>query len=336
MEGKSASILLILKTLEKYSDENHYLTQQQIIDYIEQDYDIKLERKSISKHINTLIDDFDYDIDIRPKGSGGGCALLSRMFEASEIKFLVDAIYSSKMLTGKYAKDLSEKIYSTLSENQKRECDYSYIISSNNINRTENRQIFNNIDRIQQAIVKNKKIKFQMKIYDENGKPVSRKDGKEYICSPYFLVNNSSKYYMICNPFTPKYKVKPYRIDNMLNVEISSEDAYPLNNIEGMKNFNISEYINEHIYMYGGEAISATLLLKNSSYSISYIKEYFGSNAKIYKKDGNIYTNVRCNRTALKFWVLQYSKEITLISPTDLVEEIRQHLKEKLDEYCKI
>jgi predicted DNA-binding transcriptional regulator YafY len=342
MEGKSGTILLILKVLEKYSDENHPLSQQDIIDKVEQEYGICLERKSVSKHINALIDDFDYDIEhISIKDKSGknkkiGYALINRMFETSEIKFLVDAIYSSKMIPGNYAKNLAKKLYSTLSDNQQSECDYSYIISSNNINRTDNKEIFNNIELIQKAIVDKKKINFKMKGYDENGKSTTRKDGRIYTVSPYYLVNNDSKYYMICNPFTPKYGIKPYRLDNIIDVEIIDEPSYPLNNIDGYKNFNISEYLNENIYMYGGPTISATLEFKNS-YTIAYIKEYFGNNARIYKKDDKLYADIKkCNRTALTFWVLQYSKEVTLISPSDLVNEIKDHLTKKLEDYSKL
>ena len=47
--NKKTSIILILKVLEEYSDENHYLTQQQIIDKVDELYGIELERKSVRR-----------------------------------------------------------------------------------------------------------------------------------------------------------------------------------------------------------------------------------------------------------------------------------------------
>ena len=46
--NKKSSLILILKVLEEYTDEDHLLTQKQIIDKISQLYNIDLERKSVS------------------------------------------------------------------------------------------------------------------------------------------------------------------------------------------------------------------------------------------------------------------------------------------------
>ena len=56
IENKKSSIILILKVLEEYTDEDHLLTQQQIIDKISQLYNIDLERKSVSNSISLLIE----------------------------------------------------------------------------------------------------------------------------------------------------------------------------------------------------------------------------------------------------------------------------------------
>ena len=99
-DNKKTSILLIYWTLRDYSDENHYLKQQDIIDHIKKKYGISLQRKAVSNSI-TLLEELDIDIDRHPKK---GCRLLSRDFDESEVKYLVDAIFSSKNITGKQAK----------------------------------------------------------------------------------------------------------------------------------------------------------------------------------------------------------------------------------------
>ena len=52
IENKKASILLILKVLQEYSDEEHFLTQQDIIDKVDELYGIELERKSVAFSIS--------------------------------------------------------------------------------------------------------------------------------------------------------------------------------------------------------------------------------------------------------------------------------------------
>ena len=111
--NKKVSIILVLKVLEEYSDENHFLTHQQIIDKIDELYDLQLERKSIANSLS-LLEELEYDIVKNPKG-GGGVALYSRTFEKSEVTFLVDAIFSSKSISGTQAQKLTKKISSGLS-----------------------------------------------------------------------------------------------------------------------------------------------------------------------------------------------------------------------------
>ncbi len=69
--NKKASIILVLKILEEYSDESHYLTHQDIINHIRQIYGMELERKSIASSI-AILEELDYDIT---KGPRGGHAL---------------------------------------------------------------------------------------------------------------------------------------------------------------------------------------------------------------------------------------------------------------------
>ena len=88
--NKKSSIILVLKILEEYTDEEHYLTQPQIVDKIRQIYDVELERKSVGSSLQ-LLEELDYDID---KGSKGGFALLSRTFDKTEAEYLIDAVFS--------------------------------------------------------------------------------------------------------------------------------------------------------------------------------------------------------------------------------------------------
>lgn len=58
--------------MEEYSDDNHYSTQQEIIDKIYSWYGVKLERKSIGSSLKFL-EDLDYDIRKSPIGGFEYC-----------------------------------------------------------------------------------------------------------------------------------------------------------------------------------------------------------------------------------------------------------------------
>ena len=54
LEPKKSALIRILQIFEKYSDFNHPLKQNDIIEILEHDYGIIVERKSISRNISLL------------------------------------------------------------------------------------------------------------------------------------------------------------------------------------------------------------------------------------------------------------------------------------------
>jgi len=328
IENKKASILLVLEVLKEYSDENHYLTQKDIIDLIYKNYQIELERKSIASSLS-LLEELNYDID---KGSKGGFALLSRTFDPTEASFLIDAIFSSPSINGKQAKKIAESISSCFSKYQKN--DYSYIFKSEKISRTNSKDVLYNISIIHEAINKGKRIGFQYLAYDKNGNPTSRMNGYQFIVSPYYLINNYGRYYLLCN-YREKYSpLQTFRIEYMMNIEI--KENWNIKNINDLKdapnNFSITEYMNENIYMFGGNIVDAKIELENES-AILYVKDWFGENAKIINDNDKLYASIKCNENALYYWIMQYSSVMKVISPESLVNKVKDGLRKALDKY---
>lgn len=330
--NKKSSIIMILKVLEEYSDENHYLTHQEIIDKIYEKYAVELERKSIASSIKLLID-LDYDINKNPKG---GFALLSRVFDSSEVSFLVDAIFSSKSISGRRSKELSKKVSSCLSIYQRKE--YDYLFKSVEVNRTINNDVFYNIELINEAIANKKCISFSYLTYDDNLKPTFKYNGFRYWeSSPYYLVNNFGKYY--CLLTRKKYQtLSAYRVDQMYNIEImDNKDSLPLWEVSSdYKDFSITEYINDNIYLFDGDVIESEIIL-NGSYAISYVKDWFGDNGVIFI-DNNTGTNiikarVKCNENAMYYWIMQYAEHVTLISPEKLVLRLKNTISNLNNKY---
>lgn len=324
--NKKSSILLVLKILEEYTDEEHFLTQKEIADKIYAHYGVELERKSIASSISLLLD-LDYDIE---KGNKGGFALFSRPFDVTETYFLIDAMFSSRSLSGKDARNISKKISNCFSRYQRQ--DYSYIYKVDEVNRTESKDVLYAISLIHEAIKANKKISFEYLNYDENGKLETRSNGRKYKVSPYYLVNNSSRYYLLSNMYKNYKHFNAFRVDYMRNIEISEDNRLPIKDAIGSDDFSITEYLNEHIYLFGDEVIDAILELKDNN-SILYVKDWFGDKAQILKEDGQLMAKIRCDERALYYWVLQYSEQVTVISPPSFINKIKEGLKTALEKY---
>jgi hypothetical protein len=92
--------MLILEILRQYTDENHSLTQQEIIKLLNKNYDMPCDRRSVKANVLSL-KELGYDI-----GMEDGYRLISREFDDAELRILIDSVLFSKSISTKQAKDL--------------------------------------------------------------------------------------------------------------------------------------------------------------------------------------------------------------------------------------
>ena len=324
--NRKLSILYTLKVLQDYTDDEHYLTQTEIAQKIEQLYGMSCERKSISFNIKSL-QDFGYEIiELKRKG----VYLAQRTLEPSEISFVVDAMFSSKSINGKQAKDISQKIYNLLSIYQRKK--YNYVYKADEISRANNKQLFYNIDIINEAIEKNKQIIFNYNRYDIDGNLVSRKDGKTYLVNPYFLVNSQGRYYLVCN-YDYFDDLANYKVEQITNIKLVDNEIKPITKLKGYENgLDISKYTNEHIYMLEGKTINAKIKL-GSQFEVNYIYDWFGKNAKVYCENDIYYADITANENAIKYWCMQYGDCVELVAPQEMRNEIIKLLNNMTTKY---
>ena len=209
--------------------------------------------------------------------------------------------------------------------------DYSYIHKSKDVTKS-NSDLFYSIELISDAINKNKKISFCYGVYDENKKLVPRYNGLRYIVSPYYLVNSLSRYYLLSsNDKHEESQISVYRVDYIMDIKIEEEKRSNKKGIFG-ENFSIDTYLNDHIYLFGGDVINAKIEIENES-AIAYIVDWFGNNAKIYKENNKYYSDIRSNEDSLFYWCLQYGRLIKVFSPKTLVKKIIDENKKILAKY---
>ena len=322
---KKSSLLYVLKILTKYTDKNHKLTYADIARKLREEYDSELERKTIARNIDILMDN-GYDII---KNGNNGVYLGTRDFEDGELMFLTDAIYSSKSVPTKYAKDLVEKLTRSNSVYDKRR--YTHLEKIDDNSRLDNKQLFYTIEQIEEAINNNKKIEFQYGAYNKDKKLSFRNDGKLYKINPYYMVNNHGKYYLVCNH--DKYDtISNYKIENIANIRILDEDIKPLKSLPSQSNFSIKEYIKEHIYMTTGESVMARIKVANED-KINYVVDWFGNDIAIENYKGDTYVSLRVNEDALVYWAMQYGESVEVVSPISTRSKIKNVLNTMVKKY---
>ncbi|MGN0477172.1 MAG: helix-turn-helix transcriptional regulator, partial [Ruminococcus sp.] len=196
--NQKQKLLYIQRMFYEKTDENHGVTINDIIDYLDEK-GIEAERKSIYADIKTL-QDFGMDIE-KCKSKTVTYKLLSRDFEMPELKLLVDAVQSSKFITEKKSLELIKKVESLASQYEGKLLQRQVVVS--NRIKTMNEKIYYNTDQIYSAIDQGKQITFsynQWVLNFNNGEKVTKKkrrNGKLYKASPWALTWDDENYYLI-------------------------------------------------------------------------------------------------------------------------------------------
>lgn len=322
MEQKKNICLYVLKILKEHSSEKHQLTQNDILNYLK-DYDITCDRKTISRSLDYLT---EYGYTIIRK-SGGGCYFVNDIFDVSEMTFLIDCIFSSPSIAQKQAESIIDRLtdeYCIFDKNK-----YKNIFKSNELIRTDNKQIFYSIDRINYAIDNDKQISFSYNLYDKNKKLVPRTD-KKYIINPYFMVNSKGKYFLVCNK--DNYDaLSNYRIDYITDIEVLDTPRKPIKNVS-KDVVNPVKYANEHIYMFDGGAKPFKLKLYNER-MINEIIDWFGKDVRFIEENGSLFAIIKSNEKALIYWALQYGEQVSIEEPIETKAKITEIIEGMLKKY---
>lgn len=322
---KKSSLLYILKILQEETDDEHLLTYLGIADKLYSRFGVELERKTIASNIDILCEQ-GYDI---VKCGKNGLYLGSRDFEDGELVFLIDAIYSSKSMPTKYAKDLVCKLTKNFSRFKRKQVNHLEKIDDGS--KTDNKQIFYTIEILNDAIEKKKKVEFQYGAYNTNKEFTLRGDGKVYKINPYFMVNNRGKYYLVCN--YDKYNdIANYKIECISNIKILDEDIKPIEELCDGKKFSIKEYMKEHIYMLSGKTIEAKVKIASEERVNDFV-DWFGKDVDFSRKDGNIFAELKVNEDALIYWSLQYGEHVEILEPAGTRQKIKLALENMLKKY---
>ena len=308
--------MLILELLRKYTDEDHSLTQQEIIRLLANNYGMECDRRSVKNNI-LYLKELGYDISMEK-----GYRLLSREFDDSELRILIDSVLFSKSISTKQSKELIEKIRSLASNyfNAK----VSHVSNLPELNRTINKQAMYSLDAINDAIANKKKISF---IYNKIGTDFKLHPKREdpYIVNPYQIVANNGKFYLISN--YDKYdNVAHFRIDKMTDVRVLDEKVKPMSKVPELeRGLNLPKHMAEHFYMFSGSSVSAKI--KTTEDMMSELVDWFGTDFRIIENMPDYITiKVICNQDALRYWALQYGPYVEIIEPESLRNRIKDDI----------
>ncbi|MEE0858262.1 MAG: WYL domain-containing protein [Acutalibacteraceae bacterium] len=332
--NQKLKLLYLQKILFEKTDDEHGITIADIIKELEI-YGITAERKSIYSDIN-LLNQFGLEIVCIKTGKQFEYKLISgRNYQLPEVKLMVDAVQSTRFITKKKTCELIKKLEKEVSVHQAKELQRTVFIEKRS--KAENESIYICIDKIYRAIQDKKRITFNYYewavTYGSLQKVTERpkRDGKLYEVSPWCMIWNDEKYYLVAYDSKQK-KIKHFRVDKIRNVSVLNTKR---DGEDDFDNFDASTYTKRTFGMFGGDCLEeVTLRIDNKL--IGVIIDRFGEDYRIIRADSARSDIVVSVYTSQQFfgWLFGLGEGVTLISPENVVKQYKKSLK-KISKYYK-
>lgn len=348
---KKTLIFAILDILKKYTDDYHTLSQQDIVDKLSLQ-GITVDRKSIKRNIEELIDmgyDILYTETTRLTKSRTTGELVEsniwtdfhivRDFTDSELRLMITSLMAARNIPYKQSKDLVNKLEGLSSIYfHKRTNVSSPGANSANINQ----DLFETMEILEEAIAQNLQIKMCYADFQTDKKlhrRISKMDWNygepiRYTISPYYIITNNARLYLIAGSYSKKeWHLNFYRLDRIKDIELTEQSRYPKENVKGIgPNFNLSKFIEEHLYMQYSETV--TVVFRMKKWLLGELFDMFTGEISFSEEtDDEVTVRTRVSYESMKSWATQFSEHVIVTYPQNLVEDIKESLEHAITHY---
>lgn len=316
-DGQKAKLLYLLQLLKQETDAEHGLTMAQIVNRLA-DRGIHAERKS-------LYDDFDelrrFGVQlIGPTGRERTYAIVGRTFEPAELRMLVDVIQSAKFLSEEETQRLIGKIARLTSIHETRKLHRSVVVA--NRVKSMNGHIWQIIDLVQSAIMDNRRITFRYFNYTPHRTREYHRDGQPITVSPWTLVYQEDKYFLIADE---NGMTKHFRVDRMDDVEVTDLPRTEETDFDAAR---IADYTKAAFRMFSGPVERVTMILENRF--MGTVLDHFGSDVFVNPVGREHFRITVPVAISPQFfgWVLGLGTGIRLEEPSAVITQFRQYLQD--------
>ena len=339
--GKKAIILYILQILQRYTDAEHTMTQQQITERLRDDFGLEVNRATVKRNLSELMD-AGYDIQYtevvrsqvnRATGETEESVICTDLyyqheFTESELHILIDGLLFSRSVPYRQRRQLIDKLGGLSSVYFSRRMNHVHCMSADS---PQNPELFHTIDILDEAITAGRQVCITYNYYgtDLRLHPVLGPNGKprRQTLNPYQLVANEGRYYLICN--NDHYDtVSNYRVDRMTDIEILESPVKPQSRVVGLEDgLKLQDYVYQNLNMFSGPAEKVEFVIPRSFVSV--VIDFFGRHVSFFEQqDGRVHCSLMVSTEAMRRWALQFANVVRITAPDHLVEEVREELRE--------
>lgn len=321
--GTRLRLLYLYKILYERTDENHQLSILDLIKILEEEYGIRTDRNALTRDFRALIGT-GYSIGIT-HGAQNHYFYSGRVFEMAELKILIDAIASSKVITEKESRSLIKRLAAMAGpEESAKLCSHVCVVGRV---KSQNHHGYENVNVINQAIEEKCRISFRYFDYKADKTKYLRHDGQAYIVSPYVLVWDGDSYYLI-GYNEDKEMVENFRLDRIWKIcRMLDEESsgYP----EG---FDLAGYLKKTFQMFSADRSMYVDLICRTE-MMKFLIDKFGETVETRMIDeehfsARVYVNLS---PTFYRWVFGFQGDIRITGPQKVLDEYHAMARRALD-----
>ena len=336
-DRKRLLVPYFIKYLMENTDEKHYASADDIIEYLENS-EIYIDKRviySIMSGFKEPNEEEPFDFTIKGAANVDDVGdykyhVSERLFTDNELKFLVNAIASSKFLSKKETDAMIGKIQKLGSKYQATALKRK-IMLDRRVKAAD--QVFQNLDTIYAAIDKDVQISFKYCAWTPKKRLEYLRKGEKYFASPFAVALQDDNYYLILHE-VGKDKITHYRIDKMRDVQLQAKGR---EGKEFFRTFNVLDYLKETFNMFAGKEETQNVSLSVANHLVGVFIDRFGDDLRMYPNfDYPNYTNVgfKVNVSPQFFgWLCGLGSGVKITSPQNVADEYVAHLKKIAKNY---
>lgn len=299
-------VLALYKILINYTDEQHQISMQDILGYMETEGHFCSE-DSILRYIKQLRNELGVDV-ISSRGRNAQYFIGDRLLEKEEMRLIIDSVNASNFI---------EK----LDRN----------VLGINIAKAENRKILYNVNLIQEALNKGVQISFDYMGWNRNKKLVKKSD-RRYNMNPWALIWANDRYYLYGYDVKETQGVlyeRHYRVDKLDNIilsEVSREGK------SQFRSFNANTYVSRRMGMFSGREQAITVRIPENL--VGAFIDQFGKRITITEEtDGMLLVTFNAVASVILLgWIIGL-KCAEVVAPENVREDLKALIQCNLNYY---
>lgn len=331
--GKKLSLVYILLILKKYSDLQHALSQQDILQYLEKDYGMVIARKSVKRNLEVL----------RTAGLPVRCREVRRsrsekeemisldwyyehLLEENELSALLDGLYFSHGNYG-FIKATAGKIRREASPFADGDRDFMRNIPAEN-KKSDDGETGKTLRIIADAVRQKHKISFFYDHYEADGKKHHNQYpagvDQKYEVSPYWVLTADGHYYLCACPSQGEEAVL-YHVERISEAEVLTDiPVRPSRSVRGIeKGVLLPKSLGMFPYVTGIESELCTFRADHRI--ITQVIEDFGKSAHFLSADAlHAEVQTEADPHALALWAAQHAPYVRITGPPSLVKVMKK------------